>query len=252
MAQYFPPLIDAAIRLILFENWFYDHSSDINILLNYLILSHFSAEIELGMGWVIIKQCVIFRFSSVFCSGCSRDFNDNFRAIITVLRFEVVNSRASFATWVVFLIFSVAAVAPHFLSSVSLLVMVLLFFAILTLILQRLIKNRYSKNVEKDTNKTYSQSKIEKWGDTLNFIIKFMLVMGMIIAFQVFVAGSYSVNNIMNSINSIFNFGLLITQTAQMGFAGSESHTQAVIIRIISAGILISLAGNRIHLRFLY
>ncbi len=83
-------------------------------------------------------------------------------AIITVLRFEVVNSRASFATWVVFLIFSVATYTS-FLSSVSLLVMVLLFFAILTLILQRLIKI-YSKNVEKDTNKTYSQSKIEKWG----------------------------------------------------------------------------------------
>jgi hypothetical protein len=206
----------------------------INILVNYLIFSTFLNKRAVWAA-LLLSNVLFFGSPVYFVPGVLGTLMITL-AIITVLRLEVVNSRASLATWIIFLIFSGSAVVSHFLSSVSL-AMALLFFAILTLI-YLLVKNKYSKEVEMDTN-----SKIEKWGGTLNFIIKFSLVMVMVVTFQVYVAGSYSVNNIMNSINSIFNFGLLITQTAQMGFAGSESHTQAVLIRIISAVILISLAA---------
>ncbi len=209
----------------------------INILVNYLIFSTFLDKRAVWAG-LLLSNVLFFGSPVYFVPGVLGTLMITL-AIITFLRFEVVNSRASFATWIMFLIFSGTAVVSHFLSSVSL-AMALLFFAILTLIFG-LVKNRYQKNEENKT--TFNLSKIEKWGVTLNFIIKFGLVMVMIVAFQVYVAGSYSMNNIMNSINSIFNFGLLITQTAQMGFAGSQSHTQAVLIRIISASILISLAG---------
>jgi hypothetical protein len=211
----------------------------INILVSYLVFSTF---LQKRAVWAALLLTNVLFFGSpvYFVPGVLGTLMINL-AIITVLRFDVVNSRASIATWIIFIIFSAAAIVSHFLSSVSL-VMALLFFALLTLIFG-LVKNRSSKNLGIDIKKIFNMSKIGKWDNTLNFIIKFILVLGMTIAFQVYVAGSYSISNITGSINSLFNMGLLAAQTTQMGFSGSESHTQAVLIRIISGGLLLYLAG---------
>lgn len=210
----------------------------INILVSYLLFSTFLKKRAIWAA-LLLSSTLFFGSPVYFVPGVLGTIMITL-ALITVLKFEVVNSRASIATWILFIIFSAAAIVSHFLSSVYL-VMALLFFAILILIL-RLVKNRRSKNIGIETNKAHNQIKKEKWY-IMDLIIKFILVLVMIVGYQKFLAGSYAMSTIMTSLNSVFNLGLLFTQTTQMGFSGSQSHTQVVIIRVISSVLLISLAG---------
>lgn len=132
-------------------------------------------------------------------------------ALMIILRFEILDKRSSMAIKLLFVIFSLAAVISHFLSSLYLF-MALFFFFLLSLI--------YKKQV--------SQA--------------FLMVFVFIAAFQIYVAGSYSLDVISRSILQAFDLESIFFLTQGMGYSGSQAHADLVNLRIISALILSALA----------
>src|SRR5690606_7762408 len=72
---------------------------------------------------------------------------------------------------------------------------------------------------------------------------KFILVFVLIAAFQVYVAGSYALDQVTGSVHTAFDLEKTANDVKGMAFGGSEEHQNLVNIRIISMLILLILAA---------
>lgn len=190
----------------------------INAFLYYLIYSTFLKRKEVWIAF-LLSNVLFFSAPYYFLPGVLGTLMILF-ALMVFLRFEFIQSRMSPGLSLAFIIFSAAAVVSHFLSSMYLF-MALVFFFILSLI------------YKKDTRKL------------------FILVLVLIAAFQIYIAGSYAISTLAGSINEAFHLENLASETAAMGFSGSEQHSQIVYVRIISALMLVGLAGLELIYEFL-
>lgn len=133
-------------------------------------------------------------------------------AITVLLRSQLLENRYNWGFGVIFIIFTATAVIAHYLSSIVLIAVLITFF-----ILSYLFKK---------SPKT-----------------SFILVIVMFFTWQLYLAGTYSMTIFGQSLQSSFNFDQTVSQASTLGFGGSAAHTQVVIIRFISALILVSLAA---------
>lgn len=124
-------------------------------------------------------------------------------ALLIFLRFELINSRDSWGMRILFIIFCAGAVVSHFLSSIYLL-MALIFFSILLIICKR------------DMDK------------------KFILLFVLIATWQVYIAGSYAIDQVAGSISTAFHLEKTVSATQTAAFGGSQTHTQIIYVKIIS------------------
>lgn len=181
-----------------------------NTLFLFLLYSTFLNKKETWTA-LLLSNALIFGAPIYFLPGVICGIMTSY-AILMFFRFEVFSERASIGSRIIFIIFCSTAVVSHFLSSVY-----FLFTLISISGLSYLFKHKLDK--------------------------KFILVFVLIVAFQVYVAGSYALENITGSIHDALNMEKTVNDIKNMAYSGSEEHSNVVNVRIISTLILLILAG---------
>ena len=132
-------------------------------------------------------------------------------ALLIFLRSELINSRDSWNMRTIFIIFIAAAVVSHFLSVVGLLI---------TLFLISMLILIYKGHLDR----------------------KFLLVFVLLATWQVYIAGSYALDQITGSVHTAFSLESTLSATKNAAFSGSQPHTQIIYVKIISIFMLSLLA----------
>lgn len=181
-----------------------------NTLVGYLLFSTFLSKKETWTA-LLLSNALIFSAPIYLLPGSISGMMTGY-ALLLFFRFEVFNNRATIGSRTIFIIFCSAAVVSHFLTNVYL-VFVLFFMSGLLYI---------------------SKHKTDR---------KFILVFVLIAAFQVYVAGSYALDQVTGSVHTAFDLEKTANDVKGMAFGGSEEHQNVVNIRIISMLILLILAA---------
>lgn len=181
-----------------------------NTLMGFLLFSTFLNKKETWTA-ILLANALIFGAPIYLLPGVISGMMVSY-ALLLFFRFEVFNDRASISSRTIFIIFCMAAVASHFLSTMYLL-FALLFMSGLLFIFKH---------------------KIDR---------KFILVFVLIAAFQVYVAGSYAMDQIGGSVLTALDLEKTVNDVAGMAFGGSEEHQNVVYVRIISMLLLVILAA---------
>jgi len=185
-------------------------NSLIALPLYYLFYSTFSNKKEALI--VLLLTTVLFFGSPIYLlPGVLAGFMANF-ALLVFFRSEFNELRDSQSIRIIFIIFCAATIVSHFLSSVYLL-MSLIFIS--TLIM------KHKKHLDS----------------------KFILLFVLIVLWQIYVAGSYAIDQIVGSFHTVLNLESTLAATKSAAFGGSNTHTQIIYVKIISILILIFLAS---------
>jgi hypothetical protein len=185
-------------------------NSLIALPLYYLFYSTFLNKKETLI--VLLLTTVLFFGSPIYLlPGVLAGFMANF-ALLVFFRSEFNELRDSQSIRIIFIIFCAATIVSHFLSSVYLL-MSLIFIS--TLIMKH---KRYLDN-------------------------KFILLFVLIVLWQIYVAGSYAIDQIVGSVHTVLNLESTLAATKSAAFGGSNTHTQIIYVKIISILMLIFLAS---------
>lgn len=134
-------------------------------------------------------------------------------AIVMFLRWKILERRNDPAYGIVLLILAVGCVISHLLSSISLLI-TLLFLGSVGFIFR---KERH-------------------------FLTIILFIFVLIVSWQFYVVGSYSLDILRNFLDAMFRYDITISEVNRMGFSGSSQHSQVVMIRIVTALVLVVLA----------
>lgn len=136
--------------------------------------------------------------------------------VITILlRFKLLGGRASTSMSAIVLIFLATTIISHLMSSAVLAITLISFYIL-----------------------AFGYKKLR------DFTLPILFIVAMI-SWQFYVVGSYSLSILHSFLTSMFKYDLTVSQVHQMGFGGSEAHSQIVWIRIVSASLftLIAILG---------
>lgn len=181
----------------------------VNLMLSYLIFSTFLNKRE---TWTALLLSLVLFFSSpIYLLPTTLGTIIATFAIMLFFRFRILSDRSSPMIGIIFIIFCSATVVSHFLSSVYL--MVTLFFISFLLLISK-----------KNSNKEY--------------ILLFVLIA----SWQIYMAGSFALDQIINSISTAFRIDATLSTITTAGFSGSQSHSEIVTFKLISILMLSVLA----------
>jgi len=133
-------------------------------------------------------------------------------AIVGFIRWRILERRDNPSYGFIILLFAIGCVISHLLSSITLLI-TLLFLCVIELF--------YKKEPKSIT------------------IVLFLFVI--IISWQFYVVGSYSFSVLRNFLENMLRYDVTTSEIYRMGFSGSHEHSQVVMIRIVTAIVLVFL-----------
>ncbi len=186
---------------------------------SYLIYSTFLNKKETWAA--LLLTSVLFFGSPIYLlPGVIGGIMVNF-ALLIFFRSVLIDSKDSWNLRVIFIIFCAAAVVSHFLSVIYFLIT--LFFVSMLLLL-------YKGHMDK----------------------RFILIFVLLATWQVYIAGSYAMDQITGSVHTAFNLESTLSATKNAAFSGSQPHTQIIYIKIISIFLLSLLAFLGLIYEFLW
>lgn len=175
------------------------------ILLSYLLYSTFLNKKETWTA--LLLSNVLFFGSPIYLVPGVIGGAMTLFALLVLFRFIFFENRDSIGLRIILLIFISAAVTSHFLST-AYLIIVLIFISILQLIFK------------KNANRT------------------FILVFVMLMSWQLYLAGSFALEQISGSVHTAFNLESTLSAAQESAFGGSQSHSQVFYVKLLSIFLL--------------